>query len=119
MDFIKQFLAENWEYILGVLGIGGAGIGSGKAYQKRKDSGQDKRIGKLETRMGEVEEAIEANTKEDLSFREKIDQSLSGLSQILNDFKQKYSDDKENVQAKTIEKLEKQVETLSRQKLSQ
>lgn len=119
MDFIKQFIGEYYEYILGVLGLGGAGVGGKKAYkayQDRRDNKQEGKIAKLEERMDKVELAIESNTKDDLTFRENIEKIVGDTNDKLSSFMKRYFDDRDSDQAKTIEKLEKQVETLSRQR---
>lgn len=115
MDLFKQLLEEYWDKILYVLGLGGAGIAGRKAvkaYQKNKDSGQDKRIGKLETRMGIVEVAIKKNTDNDLTFRENIEKIVGDTNDKLSSFMKRYFDDRDSDQAKKIEKLEKEVERL-------
>jgi len=130
MEF-KQFLTENWEYIAAGLGLGGAGFGGQKAYkamQKSKDKGQDSRIRKnasdittLKNDMVEVKAkqktmvlALEQNTKDDLDFRDRIQKIVEDTNISLADFKTKFFSLREGDQSRKIERLEKQIDKLTK-----
>ena len=130
MEF-KQFIIENWEYIATGLGLGGAGLGGQKAWkvlQKQKDKGQDSRIrknasdiitlksdmGKLNNKVNSLQGAIEVNGQADIEFRSKWEGVQTHLQQTLEVFMQKYFDDRDDDKSKTIEKLEKRIDKLTK-----
>ena len=112
MDQLKQFIIQNWEYILSIFGGTGAlGIGSykgAKEIQKARDQSQDKRIRKTEDdilelnmKMEELKKDLNENTLLDTTFRESIakitaetNAAIKELTKTVNIFITKYYDDR-------------------------
>ena len=129
MEF-KQFL-DNWEYIAGIIAsvLSFFGIKKGvKVVKNQIDKAQSKGIKEnasdittLKNDMVEVKAkqktmvlALEQNTKDDLDFRDRIQKIVEDTNISLADFKTKFFSLREGDQSRKIERLEKQIDKLTK-----
>ena len=78
---MKEWILNNWDQLLGAVGVG---AGSGFLGKKFIDAKQDSKIKSLDKRMGIVESDLKINTTLDKDFRASVAGELKDIKHTTN-----------------------------------